>query len=885
MNLTSEQALDLYEQRHYISYRFLLHDLNNPFTHLLVTHQQAQLLSHQFVTLTEDKKINNSNYYYNHDNSTYTLKSPKGELVGLIHKSSTEGRELHEFLEFINFGQTSSVHQFYLGEIIENEKCFNLIIFIDLSAFTKIYETTHFLSKNMIKLIQRYALNQYKTHTLRDCSNETNYTNLSPDLQITPYDYQLQTLTWMQRIENTDYKFLVPTSKYFKLTTGAYIELVNKNTDSFMSQYVFENDYQSDEMIRCRGGILADLMGTGKTISCLIHIYHNRPILFPLLTTIIEREVYIPSKATLIICPPNMVNDWTVTQPRKCFGNQFGGLNIIKIASKSQMSKYTLDQLVNADLIVTTHEWLIDKQHIGTNFVKKERVNEFLANQKQNKLLYGDQYHLYKNWSLLFLKYHRIIYDEFHEIIDSVSSQNIMLYIIKNCLRSKNVWGVSGTPLLENEKIMSNLSNLLQIRNSQNQIYQMDLISQHEVFNRFIRRNEKECLPPIYYRKVSIKQTIQEKQLYDSSLSQPTDVLMQLCCYHNLHSLNPQSIDDVTKTQNELRLKQKLDLDDQIKDLVLNLYQIETILKSMNPKIKLISELYYLVDSKHPKHTHQLVQQIQTTPTLQLQVNSLKQYRKYEKQIEIKKDELAKLEQCLNYYNQTLKITLTNGQFVCPITGDVVGDGEVVLTKHGNLFSKSAIEMLFEYGDGKQITCPVSGYQLTRADISVVTNQKPTETLTTNEQMFGSKITSMITAINALKPTQKILIFAYWEKLINTICLALAHNNIGFVNIKGNLNVRDKKIHSFQTDPKTRVMVLSAEFGATGLTLVEADNVFIVHPFLGADGQQIQKQAIKRAHRIGQTQDVIVSEFITENTIEDDIWKHNHKNDNLPISI
>ena len=880
MNLSGEQAIHLLDNKKHISYRFHVFDNNNQtYYNIRLTKQDVTNFSHKFVTISEYYPAkNNGSYGYSYSNNyrRYEIKSGNNTIYVYLKKGISETNEFGEFTTLIS--EHSDSYCYYLGDLEDDSKSIDLIVFIDVNVFLNYYQQNGFLTKNMVKIIQKYGLNQYKIYQLKDCSEENEYSSISPYFKLNLYDYQKQTLNWMLRIENTDYKFLVPQSSFYQLGEKAYIELIQKQHDSFLSQYVFESNYQTNEMIKCRGGILADIMGNGKTVTTIALIYHNRPSMLPLLTSIVEREVYVPSRATLVVCPTNIATQWE-EEINKCLGSQSAGLNIIKITTKTQMNKYTLAQLMNADIIITTYTWLTHTSHIGTGFVKKGKSNEFLAEQKKNKSKYGDQYQLYNNYTLLFIKYHRIVYDEFHEEIDSNQSQNSILYMIRNCLKARNIWGISGTPLLDNDKIMSNIPELLQIKDTHNNIYPLDVISQHEIYNRFVRRNEKQYLPPISYKTTTVKQTIQEKQLYDSSLSQNIETLMQLCCYHNIGGMDIQNIDDVSKSQNEIRHKQKLDLVEKIKDIKVNMSQIEIILKTMNPTMNNITDLYYLIDPKHPKHTHKLVQQIQQTPTLQLQVESLRQYRKYEQQLEIKTDELNKLEQCINYYNHTIKNTLENGNFICPITGETVGDGEVVITKDGNVFSKDAIEMLFDYGDGKYITCPVTGNKLSKGDITIVTNQTQLSDglLNSNERLFGSKITQIIEEIKALSCNEKVIIFARWDKLLHTIGYALDTNNINNVYIKGSISSRDKSIHEFQKNPKIKVILLSSEFGASGVNLVEATHVFIVHPFYGDNGLQYEKQAIGRAHRTGQTKPVTVSFFITENTIEQELWEKNRK--------
>lgn len=885
MKLTNEQARTLYDQHKYVSYTVRMQADPNTNSSYSYNHNigDDEIKKHSFQLCTIKEYQGNYGKSYGHAHSYYyfyEITTTNGSLYGTFRKygGTDASKNLNEFLEFQNLvAEFPDCCSYYIGDMTEGKHKFNLCVFIDLNMFQLYYNKNGKLTKNMIGIIKKYAMNQYKITNLKDCSNEQEYPNISPNFKLTLFDYQRQTINWMIRTENTDYKFLVPQSCFFKLGHRIYVELINRRQDTLLSQYIFNNDYQTNKMIRCRGGILADIMGNGKTITTIALIYHNQPITYPLLTTILEREVYIPSKATLVICPTNIAAQWE-GEIYKALGNDGSGLRILKITTKVQMNKYNLYDIVNADVIITTYDWLSHTNHIGVGFAKKNKSTEFLSKQKEYISTYGDNYHAYPQHNLLFQKYNRIIYDEFHEEIDSNSGNSNILYIIKNCLKAKYIWGVSGTPLLENENVMANIPNLLQIYDDNNELYELDIISQHEVYNRFVRRNEKQYLLPISYKEVRVTQTLQEKQLYDSSKSQNAEVLMQLACYHNLSNMGIQSIDDVSKGQETVLLKQKKDLQEKAEELCSNLKQIETLLKAMNPTINHINDLYYLIDSKHPKHTHKLIQQIQQTPTLQLQVDNLRQYRKMQKQCDDVNSELESLIKCINYYNITTK-AFNNGVFTCPITGEPAGDGEVVITKHGHLFSKGAIDMLFDCGDGKTITCPVTTQKLTLADITIVSNKKDIsgENLNSNQRLFGSKITSIIDEINKLPKLDKVIIFAKWDTLLHTIGYALDTNNISSVYIRGSVAAREKSINEFRHNPKVKVILLSADFGASGVNLMEAHHVFIVHPFIGDNGSQYEKQAIARAHRTGQKKPVEVTFFITNNTVESDLWDKDRK--------
>lgn len=67
-------------------------------------------------------------------------------------------------------------------------------------------------------------------------------------------------------------------------------------------------------------------------------------------------------------------------------------------------------------------------------------------------------------------------------------------------------------------------------------------------------------------------------------------------------------------------------------------------------------------------------------------------------------------------------------------------------------------------------------------------------------------------------------------------------------------------VHEFSTNDDVIVLLISLRHGAAGLTLTSAQNVFFLDP---AIDPATEEQAIGRAHRIGQTQQLNVVSMIT----------------------
>lgn len=80
---------------------------------------------------------------------------------------------------------------------------------------------------------------------------------------------------------------------------------------------------------------------------------------------------------------------------------------------------------------------------------------------------------------------------------------------------------------------------------------------------------------------------------------------------------------------------------------------------------------------------------------------------------------------------------------------------------------------------------------------------------------------------------------------------------------------------SFQSDMDGGVsLIMDLRLAAHGLTIISATHVYFVSPVWN---RSVEAQAIKRAHRIGQTKDVYVETLVLKGTLEEEIYKRRSK--------
>lgn len=136
----------------------------------------------------------------------------------------------------------------------------------------------------------------------------------------------------------------------------------------------------------------------------------------------------------------------------------------------------------------------------------------------------------------------------------------------------------------------------------------------------------------------------------------------------------------------------------------------------------------------------------------------------------------------------------------------------------------------------------------------------------------SSKFSYLISRVLALHKDEKILVFYSGNHIAWYLSQALDLFSIKHLIYASQLAgaARSKYIVLFDTDPGHRVMLMDIKQAAHGLNLSSASRVFFVNPVCNP---AVEAQAIKRAHRIGQTKPVVVETLILTGTIEEKMWE------------
>ncbi|MDN5900006.1 MAG: DEAD/DEAH box helicase, partial [Brachybacterium sp.] len=113
----------------------------------------------------------------------------------------------------------------------------------------------------------------------------------------------------------------------------------------------------------------------------------------------------------------------------------------------------------------------------------------------------------------------------------------------------------------------------------------------------------------------------------------------------------------------------------------------------------------------------------------------------------------------------------------------------------------------------------------------------------------------------------RVLLFSQFTSYLDRVATELERREVRYSHLDGSTRDRDAAVTDFR-EGDAPVFLISLKAGGFGLTLTEADYVFLLDPWWNPAAEN---QAVDRAHRIGQERQVMVYRMIAEDTIEEKV--------------
>ena len=686
------------------------------------------------------------------------------------------------------------------------------------------------------------------------------------DFKLKLYDYQQRTLAKMLQMEKNQTEFTVNYS-YPISFKGVDIIFDPVSNSRVNKELKFK--------IKTTGGVLSDEMGLGKTISSIALIAsHPAPANLPNTTkSSISKIDKINSRATLVLCPSHLTKQWE-SEIKRCNPN----FKIKTILTKNDYNGLTFNTFINYDIIITSHQFIMNFKFYPTLYYQQSTATSFNFEHRNNKVkLYLQDIMAKVGFPGIkdlpepifeFFNFHRIILDEGHEIfgemLGTAALGKYMSQWVSN-IDANYYWYVSGTPFVNytgvkncarfinlkledpNRDLVFDYSQTFESRNySSTKSCLMSFMNKEYIWDNIINKicirhrktdveNQIE-IPGYQERLIWLKFTDLERQLYEAKKGKVTDqVLQQLCCHPLIVESSKKIFGDV-----------------------------EVDLAVMQDK---------LIDYHRTNYENYKLKHSKLDPTRQ-------EYHMLKKTYETQMAESKYLFTILEKMKQPDTIEEEN----CSICMDCLDNP--TLTACGHLFCYECLKMCL--GDKKR--CPMCKTDLTGKDLLVMNLKKDLPKEETNPliQKYGSKLGKLVSIIRHLvaQKESRVIVFSQWDDMLSLVGKTLAENEIENCFVKGNVWSRNSAIRKFKagktnTGSDNKVIMLSLKNAASGTNLTEATHIFFVEPINATkeECRAIEGQAIARACRVGQKQQIMLMRILIENSIEENIYRTNYNNE------
>ena len=130
------------------------------------------------------------------------------------------------------------------------------------------------------------------------------------------------------------------------------------------------------------------------------------------------------------------------------------------------------------------------------------------------------------------------------------------------------------------------------------------------------------------------------------------------------------------------------------------------------------------------------------------------------------------------------------------------------------------------------------------------------------------------------EPPVKSVIFSGWTSHLDLIEFALEANNFKYTRLDGSMTrkARTASLETFRVDDAVPIMLVTIGAGGLGLNLTSANKVFMMEPQFNPAAEA---QAVERVHRLGQTRDVEITRYIMRGSFEEKMLELQRKKKDL----
>ena len=633
------------------------------------------------------------------------------------------------------------------------------------------------------------------------------------------YDFQKQSVSRMVRLETIGTKLEEVTNQYTLVSTPGHRIWVSRNDTIYNAD---DKNYKPEtRTVTFKGGFLTDEMGMGKTIT-MLDLCATCPIK--------ENATAMRPRSTLIVCPSHVVSHW------KAEISKHTNMTSVVVTVKDQIESLTVKEIM-----ANKYDFVLVSFNMFCNPLFRRQMDYYSCENRKKGAAFCHDYQRQsskmrqsQNFVPHIFSWGRMIIDEFHEL-GNVCYPGVCNFV--SSITCERVWLVSGTPLV-NLAVLQTFVPMLLFSES------VGVVRTHDTMIQVIKasnvKNEKYDnvkIPPFQEKVYKIELNKSERLIYDGIRSEGRDEQLKVCSYARLAKCLTSEVEVENLDEMEVMVKDYL---------VKRVRGLEEQIELQNSRIEVMRPLVPDLEERS-RESFLLKQMLSNHERLEIDLRDTKRTIDY-----VRKTEQTECVICMEVM-QSPCVIKNCGHKIC----------DTCLPRAMQVNSK----------------CPLCRIDYTKADIIRISNNHDNEML----RKYGSKLYHLFRLLEDT-PQTKTLIFSQWDELLRDVgkCITSFNPDKRVLFCRGNIMQKKSTIDKFSGNDKYNLLLLSTLNSASGCDFSIAKRVILLDTIDGSGAfiTGIERQAISRCHRIGQTSSIEVVRLIAKDTIEEEIYDRiNNKNE------
>ena len=654
--------------------------------------------------------------------------------------------------------------------------------------------------------------------TVEPCNNTLSWSGTS----CLPFKHQVEAWQWMRSIE----------VDVFQGRGAIFHKNIHISGTDWYIDPIQECLTQNPEIrqFQFKGGLLCDGSGLGKTATILGLLEHDENQLD--LNEISSKYI---SHGTLIIVPINLPDQWC-GEVRRYLGNH---VKLQRLVCKKDLHELTMENLLAADIVITTLSFLrISRPYISAieNEVETQLGEMERRDTRHNRVF--RRLMRQENLTIPIVEcvhWRRIVVDE---VSDFMYNPREWKYII--ALPCTVIWGLTATPDLRDHRAHALYAFL---KYPDEYTYHPNLLA--AIINKLVcgTHGTLDSKPTLNYVQLSID----EQQLFDEqghSILPIKDTIERLSC-GNICSTDMRYLNisgdgnDIESRVMRIRFKRICMLLSRTELSLDNVLSVQrNIERNLNLFVQHNRSAHILCDLQNQLHHVRLLRE-----------NNVKEH------CEVLQCAIANETQYIKFIHHASK-RLTQQTEVCSICLDRLCN---CITSCGHLYCTACIYQVLQ----NDSTCPQCREHMCAGDICAYTPGQ-----------VSSKLVYLSRLIRSLSGST--IVFSQWMNTLKTLRAILRDHDRPVWILQGTTQCRSSILHVFSEQGGVLLVCLNQSFA--GLHLPQVNTVIFAHPVVerAASVESIERQAVARALRHGNTNSVRVIVLLAPNCDEEILWNKGH---------